>query len=163
MAIKKAEGRFVTQNGEAELAVYLDLATGFLKVKDSEGNTELLSNLISVSGGGNNEYIATFASIPEASDPVVDVFKNTTALELTWSVSQTGQYIATVTGDVVANYTFFVQQAFQASQGNASISCWIGTTKEGNTQFVIDSIDQNGARGDFMFTPVSILIVEKPS
>lgn len=71
MAIKKAEGRFVAQNGEAELAVYLDLETGVLKVKDYQGNTDLLSNLINIPSGGNDEYLAQFTTVPEIGNPTV--------------------------------------------------------------------------------------------
>lgn len=59
MNLKRSEGRFVLQVGDSELAVFVDLATGRLKVKDYEGNEAFASEFLPNAGSTSIKQVFT--------------------------------------------------------------------------------------------------------
>jgi len=162
MALKRTEGRFVPQKGDNELALYVDI-DGTLKVKDSEGKSILLQDLLNLPSGGNDEYIAVFTDIPEVGALTFSVFKDTLGVDITWAKA-TGVISGTIvgSGDVTNDYALFAPNATSGSTN--IIVATVGLDKSGDTVFNIRCIDRElGAQVDQFNVPFPVLIVKNPN
>ena len=162
MALKRTEGRFVPQKGDNELSIYVDI-DGTLKIKDSEGNSMLLQDLLNLPSGGNDEYIAVFTDIPEEGQPTVSVFKNTTGVEFNWQKG-VGTLQATISdgGATTNDYALFAPNATVGS--SSLIIPSVGVGKSGDTNFVIRCLDRSeNSQVDAFNTPFPVLIIKNPN